>query len=84
MDVMTYSTFRSNLASTLDRVNDNHKPVMITRQNGKPAVVMSLEDFNSYKETAYLMASPKNAQRLNDAIAQMEAGEGQPHEIIDE
>lgn len=84
MDVMTYSAFRSNLASTLDRVNDNHKPVMVTRQNGKPAVVMSLEDFNSYKETAYLMASPKNAQRLNDAIAQMEADKGQPHEIIEE
>ncbi|MGI9277167.1 MAG: type II toxin-antitoxin system Phd/YefM family antitoxin [Endozoicomonas sp.] len=84
MDVMSYSTFRSNLASTLDKVNDNHKPVMITRQNGKPAVVMSLEDFNSYRETAYLMASPENAQRLNEAIAQIEAGECQQHKIIEE
>jgi antitoxin YefM len=43
---------------------------MITRQNGKPAVLISLEDFKSYEETAYLMASPKNAMRLNQAIAE--------------
>ncbi len=84
MDVMSYSSFRSNLAGTLDRVNDNHKPVMVTRQNGKPAVVMSLEDFTSYQETAYLMASPKNAQRLNDAIADIEAGNTTGHDLIED
>jgi len=81
---MSYSLFRSQLASTMDRVNDDHKPVMITRQNGKPAVVISLEDFQSYEETSYLMASPKNAQRLNDAIAQIESGKATQHEIIKE
>ncbi len=84
MHTMSYSLFRSQLASTLDRVNDDHKPVMITRQNGKPAVVISLEDFQSYEETSYLMASPKNAQRLNDAIAQIESGKATQHEIIKE
>ncbi|WP_230478957.1 type II toxin-antitoxin system Phd/YefM family antitoxin [Kingella kingae] len=44
---MTYPTFRSHLAGTLDKIADNHQPVLITRQNGKPAVVMSLEDFNA-------------------------------------
>ena len=84
MDVMTYSDFRSSLASTMDRVNDNHKPVMVTRQNGKPAVLMSLEDFNAYKETAYLMSSPKNAQRLNEAIDEIEAGNTVQHGLIEE
>jgi antitoxin YefM len=74
MDAISYSAFRSKLAGTLDRVNEDHKPVLITRQNGKPAVVMSLEDFQSYEETAYLMASPANAARLNKAIAEVEAG----------
>ncbi len=59
MNVMSYSAFRTHLAKTLDKVNDDHQPVMITRQNGKPAVVLSLEDFRAYEETAYLMASPK-------------------------
>jgi antitoxin YefM len=84
MYTMSYSLFRSQLASTMDRVNDDHNPVMITRQNGKPAVVISLEDFQSYEETSYLMASPKNAQRLNDAIAQIESGKATQHEIIKE
>ena len=84
MYTMSYSLFRSQLASTLDKVNDDHNPVMITRQNGKPAVLISLEDFQSYEETSYLMASPKNAQRLNEAIAQIKSGKATQHELIKE
>lgn len=74
MDAVTYSAFRSHLATMLDKVNDDHVSLLVTRQNGKPAVVMSLEDFKSYEETIYLMASPKNAKRLNQAILEAEAG----------
>lgn len=84
MDSISYSNFRSHLASTLDKVNDDHVPIVITRQNGKPAVLISLEDFKSYEETAYLMASPKNAMRLNQAIAEIEAGQSVQHDPIDE
>lgn len=83
MDTVTYSHFRSHLAKVLDRVNDDHVPVLITRQNGKPAIVMSVEDFKSYEETAYLMASPRNAQRLNEAIAEVERGDDTEHGLID-
>jgi antitoxin YefM len=75
VDTLSYSAFRNQLASVLDKVNNDHKPVMITRQNGKPAIVMSVEDFQSYEETAYLMASPRNAERLHQAIAEVEAGQ---------
>lgn len=84
MDTMSYTAFRTQLAGTLDKVNDDHKPILVTRQNGKPAVVMSLEDFQAYEETAYLMASPKNAARLNQAIAEAEAGNTQARDLIDE
>ncbi|MDD5277245.1 MAG: type II toxin-antitoxin system prevent-host-death family antitoxin [Methylovulum sp.] len=84
MDAISYSTFRSQLATILDKVNDNHKPILITRQNGKPAVVISLEDFQAYEETAYLMASPKNAQRLSQAIAEVEAGKTLQRSLIEE
>jgi antitoxin YefM len=50
MDTISYSNFRSHLANTLDKVNDDHVPIMITRQNGKPAVLISLEDFKSYED----------------------------------
>ncbi|MGC3874892.1 type II toxin-antitoxin system Phd/YefM family antitoxin [Halomonas sp. GXIMD04776] len=83
MDTLSYSAFRAQLASILDKVNDDHVPILITRQNGKPAIVMSVEDFKSYEETAYLMASPKNAERLNQAIAEVEAGQTVQHELIE-
>jgi len=84
MDTMSYSAFRNHLAGSLDKVNEDHNPLLITRQNGKPAVVMSLDDFHSYEETAYLMASPKNAERLSQAIAEVEAGKITNHRLIDE
>lgn len=79
---MSYSAFRNKLASTIDKVNDDHQPVLITRQNGKPAILMSVEDYESYEETAYLMTSPRNAERLNRAINELESGKGQQKELI--
>lgn len=84
METMSYSQLRNQLAKTLDKVNEDHAPVLVTRQNGKPAVLVSLEDFQAYEETAYLMASPANAARLNESIAQIEAGNGTEHELIEE
>lgn len=84
MDAITYSHFRSQLSGVLDKVNDDHTPILITRQNGRPAVVMSLEDFQAYEETAYLMASPKNAERLNQAIAEINKGATVERELIEE
>jgi len=81
---MSYSAFRQKLAPTLDQVNNDHIAVLITRQGGKPAVVMSLEDYESYKETAYLMASPKNAERLHNAIKEIEQGKTVKNELIEE
>ena len=83
MQTLSYSHFRSHLAKTMDKVNDDHTPVLITRQNGQPAVIMSLEDFHAYEETAYLMASPKNAERLSRSIAEAEAGKTQSHKLIE-
>ena len=84
MEVMTYTAFRSHLAGTLDKIADNHQPVLITRQNGKPAVVMSLEDFNAYEETAYLLSSRKNAERLSQAIEQIRQHQTTQRDWIEE
>ena len=84
MHAISYTALRNHLANMLDKVNDDHTPMLITRQNGKPAVLMSLEDFQSYEATAYLMASPKNAARLNHAIAEIEAGPAVHKELLDE
>ncbi len=83
MDTISYSAFRKQLAHVLDKVNDDHKPLLITRQNAKPAVVMRLEDFQAYEATAYLMASPENAKRLNQAINEVTHNNLQQHKLID-
>ena len=84
MDVMTYTDFRNQLAGTLDRIADTHRPVLITRQNGKPAVVMSLEDFHSLEETTYLLSSPTNTARLHRAMEQVRQHTTQNRELIEE
>lgn len=84
MENMTYSDFRSHLASAIDKVNDDHVAILVTRQSGKAAVVLSLEDFKSYEETAYLMSSIKNAERLNQSIEQLEKKKGKHKKLIEE
>lgn len=84
MNILSYTSLRNNLASALDTVNNDHVPILITRQKGKPAVIMSLEDFKSYEETAYLMASSKNAERLSQAIAEIESGKTKEHGLFEE
>ncbi|CAL4868679.1 Antitoxin YefM [Asticcacaulis sp. MM231] len=84
MHHVTYSAFRADLAKMLDKVNDDHAPLLITRQNGAPAVVMSLEDFSAWQETAYLRSSPKNAEHLDHSIHELNAGRGIQRDLIEE
>ena len=81
MDSITYTTARANLAKTMDRVCDDHEPVIITRSGETSVVMLSLEDFNSLEETAYLLRSPKNAKRLLEAIMELEQGGGTEREL---
>lgn len=77
MRISSYSEFRRHLAAAIDRVNADREPLVITRDRGKPmAVLMSLEDFASYEETRHLLRSAKNAERLLEAIAELERGGG--------
>lgn len=71
MDKISYADFSTNLATHMDKVNQDNKPLLVTRKNAKPVVVMSLEYFQSYEETIYLMKSPRNAERLNQAISEL-------------
>ena len=61
---------RANLAAMMDRVNDDHEPLMVTRAKGRPVVMISLEDYAAMDETAYLLSSPANKAELMKAIAE--------------
>lgn len=76
MDAISCTAARQNLAATINKVIDEHEPVIITRQKAGAVVMMSLEDFNSIHETMYLLGSPANAERLHKSIADLEEGRG--------
>ena len=81
MDAMTYSTLRANLASTMDRVCDDHEVLIITRNGDQAVVMLSLEDYKALEETAYLLRTPANAKRLLSAAAQLDADKGTEREL---
>ena len=75
MKTLSSTELRANLSAVMDRVNDDHEPVIVHRARGKPVVMVSLEDWASMDETTYLLSSPENARRLRDSIRQLESGE---------
>ena len=83
MDVVTYSDARKNLKAMMDRVVNDCGHTVITRQGSEPVVMLSLSEWNSIQETAHLLASPKNAARLAEGIAQLNTGKGEPHKLVD-
>lgn len=82
MDTTTYTNVRQNLASKMEQVCDDHNPLIITRKNKRPVVMLSLEDFQAMEETTYLLRSPKNAKRLLESITELENGKGLTKEPI--
>ncbi len=84
METTSYSNLRQNLAKLLDSVTEDHTPILITRDRGKPAaVLMSLEDFSSYEETRHLLGNPRNAARLVEATSELDGGGGEAHVLAE-
>ena len=83
MEAITYTNARQNLAKTMEKVCQDHSPVIITRKKNDSVVIMSLEDYKALEETAYLLRSPKNMRRLVESVAQLENEEGAERELIE-
>lgn len=81
MDVLNYSDTRANLKDVMDRVVENHQPVVITRQKAEAVVMVSLSDWNAMEATTHLLSTPANAQRLRDAVSELDAGGGTEREL---
>jgi len=84
MQTTTYTAFRQQLKSYLDKVRNNHTPLYVTSANGEDVVVLSKSDYESMEETFYLLKSPINAARLLKGIEEYEKGLGQERSLIEE
>lgn len=83
MESISYTTARSNLAKTMEKVCDDHTPVVITRKGEGAVVMISMADYQALEETAYLLRSPKNTRRLIEAISELDIGNGQERELAE-
>ena len=81
MKAINYTTARENLAHTMNKVCEDRSPVVITRNRDQAVVMMSLDDYEQLEETAYLLRSPANAQRLLRAIESLNKGKGRERKI---
>ena len=83
MEKTSISDTRANLKAVVDRVVADKAPIAITRQKGEGVVMISQSEWDGIEETLYLLSSPKNAERLLEAIRGLEAGDGEEHELIE-
>jgi antitoxin YefM len=74
MRSITYTAARENLATTINKVCEDHAPVVITRNRDQAVVMLSLAEYESLQETAYLLRSPANAKRLLDSLDAIKRG----------
>jgi len=83
MNAITYTEARENLAKTIQQVCRDHDPVIITRKREDSVVMISLEDYESLTETAYLLKSPRNARRLLASLEELEQGKGRERALVE-
>jgi len=76
MKALSYTALRNTLAKTMEKVCDNHEPIVITRKSKGAVIMLSLEDYESFEETTYLLRSPENVKQLFESISQLEEGKG--------
>jgi len=84
MNALTYTYTRQHFADVMRVVNEDHVPVVVTSQRGKPVVIMSLDDYQSLEETAYLLRNPAGAKRLLESVEELRNGGGVVRELIND
>ena len=84
MQAISYSEVRKNFKKYLDEVYNNHDPLIITRKNNENIIVISLDDYNSLKETQYLLLSENNRNHLVSSLKKLRSNQGTHKELIEE
>ena len=83
MKSLSFSDARANFKAVLDGVVADRAPVAITRRKAESVVLVSESEWASIEETLHLLSSPKNAERLLEAVRGLESGAGEAHELIE-
>ena len=74
MEAFTLNEAKTKLEQLIDQVILDAEPAIVVTDTGKRVVLMSLDEFNSWQETLYLLSSPANAAQLRQSISEAESG----------
>lgn len=83
MNIVTLKEAEKNLSRLIDQVIDDVDPVIIATEKGQQIVMVSLEEYNAWQETAYLLSSPANAEHLRHSIAEAKQGQHFGRKLIE-
>lgn len=83
MQVLSLTEVRNNFKEVFDSVYSNHEEVIIHRKGRENVVMISMDEYNSMKETNYLLSSYKNANHLRESIKELRDGKASQKEIIE-
>jgi len=84
MNAVTLKEAKQNLEQLIEQAITNAEPTIICTDSGQRVVFLSLDEFNSWKETLYLLSNPANAAHLRQSIAEAQAGKTQERDLLDE
>jgi antitoxin YefM len=83
MTAITVDEAKKNLERIIDRVLKKDEPAIVRTASGEQVVMLSLEDFNSWQETIYLLSNPANAAHLRKSLKEANAGQYEERDLID-
>ena len=83
MNATTVNEAKQNLDRLIKQVNADAEPTIICDDQGQKAVLLSLEEFDSWQETLYLLSNPANAEHLRESIAEAKMGKKAERELIE-
>ena len=83
MRTVNFTQLRQNLAAELDSVINDAEEVVVTRSGHEPVVIVPLAEYESMKETEYLLRNPSNAAALRRSMAELEMGDVAERGLID-
>ena len=83
MNVVTVNEAKRNLDSLIAKVFSNAEPTIITTETGQQIILLSLDEFNAWQETAHLLSNPANAAHLRQSVAEAQQGKIVERELIE-
>ena len=83
MNAVTLADAKENLERLIEQVLADAEPAILCTEKGEKVVLVSLDEFNSWKETLYLLSNPANAAHLRQSIAEAQAGKTEERTLVD-